>query len=359
MWSKAKGDKEGKDLYNERVFGDSNLLTIFTTGLFAGGIACIAVQGGLLATTLAQREEEKQKEKLKGGLFLPVFSFVLAKLIAYTVLGALLGWFGSLFQLSIQIHLFLQLAVVIFMVGTALNLLKVHPLFRYFVIQPPYFLARFIRKQSKRHDIFAPAILGASTIFIPCGATQAMMALAIASGNPLVGATILFVFILGTSPLFLLLGYFTMRVGELLRERFFKVGGVVLLALALVNFNGVLALTGTPYTFSNVFNAAFCLVSYCIRDLYGTPVTEQTITISPSGYSPSVFTVSAGQKITLQLVNAGSVGCQQAFTIPALHLQKIVPPTQVDTVTFTAPKEPTVLSFMCSMGMYEGKIRVL
>ena len=84
-----------------------NLVTIFLTGLFAGALSCLAVQGGLLATSIAQREEEKLKDKTKrSGNALPILSFLVAKLGAYTILGFLLGWFGSLFQLSLTAMLF-------------------------------------------------------------------------------------------------------------------------------------------------------------------------------------------------------------------------------------------------------------
>lgn len=341
------------------MLGDVNLFVIFTTGLLVGGISCLAVQGGLLASTLAQQEQDKLAQGKNINNFIPVTSFLIAKLIAYTILGALLGWFGSLVQLSPTAHLVLQFAVVIFMVGTALNLLNVHPIFRYFVIQPPRFLTRLVRKQSKRQDIFAPALLGVFTVFIPCGATQAMMALAIASGNPVAGSAILFAFVLGTSPLFFILGYFAMRVGDILKEQFSKIAALVLLIIALFNFNGALTLTGTPYTFTHVINSAVCILSYCPQDLYGAPVTDQTILITPTGYSPSTFTVSAGSEVTVRLVNQGAYGCQQTFTIPTLSLQKIVPPNHVETFTFTAPVKPGNLAFMCSMGMYPGTIRVI
>jgi len=243
--------------------------------------------------------------------------------------------------------------------GTALELLHVHPIFRYFVIQPPHVFMRLVRKQSKRSDLFAPVLLGAFTIFIPCGATQAMMALAISSGNPLAGAVILFAFVLGTSPLFFALGYFTMKMGDVLKKRFTKIAGFALLIVALITLNSSLALTGTPYTFSNVIRQGFCQISYCPNDLYGTPVSDQTIMITPSGYTPSSFAVTAGSQVTIRLVNTGAVGCQQAFTIPALRLEKVVAPNQSETFTFTAPAKPTTLAFMCSMGMYPGQIHVL
>lgn len=341
------------------MFGDINLFFIFTTGLLVGGISCLAVQGGLLASTLAQREQDKLVNKVTNSALLPVTSFLFAKLAAYTTLGALLGWFGSVLQLSFQAHILLQFAVVVFMVGTALNLLNAHPIFRYFVIQPPRFLTRLVRQQSKRNDIFAPAVLGAFTVFIPCGTTQAMMALAIASGSPIAGSAILFAFILGTTPLFFILGYFAMRTGDFFKSQFAKVAAVVLLALALFNLNGALALTGTQYTLTNFVNKAVCIISYCTQNIYGEPVTEQTILITPTGYSPAGFAVKRGSEVTIRLANEGVFGCQQSFTIPLLGIQKIVAPNTVETITFTAPEEPGNIPFMCSMGMYPGVIKVI
>ena len=135
--------------------GGINLVTIFLTGLLAGGLSCLAVQGGLLTATIAQRGEEKLKEGLKNGnTALPIVSFLITKLIAYTLLGFLLGWLGSFFQLSISLKVILQIAVAVFMIGTALSILNVHPIFRYFIIQPPKFMTRIVRKQSKSKDIF-------------------------------------------------------------------------------------------------------------------------------------------------------------------------------------------------------------
>lgn len=343
------------------MFGDTNLFAIFMIGLLTGGVSCLAVQGGLLASTLAQSEEDRiKKQKSKASsIALPISSFLLAKLVAYTILGALLGWFGSIVQLSPLAHVILQFAVVIFMVGTALNLLNVHPIFRYFMIQPPRFLTRLVRQQSKHTDIFAPALLGAFTVFIPCGATQAMMALAVVSGSPLAGSAILFAFVLGTTPLFFLLGYFAMRVGDFFKAQFAKVAAAALFGIAIFNLNGAIALTGSPYTFTNFVHNTFCFVSYCSQDMYGAPVTDQTIMITPSGYSPPVFTVASGSNVTIRLINQGAFGCQQAFTVPSLGIQKIVAPNHSDSITFTAPSKPGSISFMCSMGMYPGVIRVI
>lgn len=108
----------------------TSLTAIFLTGLFAGGLSCMAVQGGLLAATIAQREQEKLERKLKdAGNALPIISFLIAKLVAYTILGFILGWVGSVLQLSLTVKIIMQVFVAIFMIGTALSILNVHPFF--------------------------------------------------------------------------------------------------------------------------------------------------------------------------------------------------------------------------------------
>lgn len=344
-----------------------NLWAIFTTGLFVGGLTCMAVQGGLLAATIAQREEEKLKEKAKGGNAIPILAFLVAKLAAYTVLGFILGWFGSLFQLSLSVTTVLQFAVAIFMIGTALNLLNVHPIFRYFVIQPPRFLTRLVRRQSKSKDIFAPALLGAFTVFIPCGTTQAMIALAIASGNPFLGASILFAFTLGTSPIFFILGFLATRLGDVLHQRFMKIAAYAIILLAIFNLNNALALTGSDLTLDKIWKNAYCALYFCDDSAIfaraqisgSSVVSEATISIEGAGYAPNNLTVKAGSKVTLRLVNNSGGGCTQAFSIPRLGIQKVVPLGNSDTITFKAPPQPGQLAFMCGMGMFRGVINVI
>lgn len=342
-----------------------NLWAIFLTGLFVGGLSCLAVQGGLLAATIAQREEERLKEKVKKGNALPILAFLVAKLIAYTILGFLLGWLGSTFQLSLTAKTVLNFAVIIFMVGTALNILNVHPIFRYFVIQPPQFLTRLVRKQSKSNDIFAPAVLGAFTVFIPCGTTQAMMALAIASGNPLTGALILYAFVLGTSPLFFILGYFATKLGDAMHQKFMRFAAFAIILLAVFNLNNSLALAGVNLDITRPFANIICVVNpFCFSSDAGQNsiqgVTDNpNIEIVSDGYYPNNLSVKRGSLVTLNMKNTSGSGCIQAFTIPSLGIQKIVPLGTSYTISFTAPSEPGQIPFMCSMGMYRGVINVI
>ena len=174
-----------------------DLFVVFFTGLTMGGLSCLAVQGGLLASSLAYQIEQDLKlqsapraqaagAKLRPRIAQPILLFLVAKLAAYTLLGFLLGALGSILQLTPLMRAILFWAIGIFMIGNGLRMLKVHPIFRYFVIEPPSSLTRYIRRKSKNGSSFiTPLFLGAMTVFLPCGVTQAMMAAAVGTGDPL------------------------------------------------------------------------------------------------------------------------------------------------------------------------------
>lgn len=344
-----------------------DIVTIFITGLFAGGLTCLAVQGGLLASSIAHQESDKLTDDAKRtGHVLPIFSFLVARLIAYTLLGFLLGALGSVVQLSLSLKIMLQLAVGIFMLGTAFNLLNIHPIFRYFIIQPPKSLAKLVKNQSKSKNIFGPALLGAMTVLIPCGATQAMMAYAISTGSVFSGGLTMFVFILGTSPLFFILGYMLKKAGASLSLGFNKIAATAIILVAIYNISGAIALTGTKWTIDSITNSINCAISFCDNSTSDNfvatkTVSEATIYIERSGYKlePSAINIKAGSKVKLNLVNQGGGGCIQAFTIPKLNIQKVISLGSSDSIEFVAPKELGQLAFMCSMGMYRGVINVI
>jgi len=347
---------------------DINLITIFLTGLLTGGLTCLAVQGGLLAATLTNKQEKQlQNQTRQTDNALPIITFLITKLIAYTALGLLLGYFGSLFQLSLTAQIIMQTAVIIFMLGTAFNILDIHPIFRYFVIQPPKFLTRLVRNQSKSKTLFAPGILGAFTIFIPCGTTQAMMALAIASANPLLGASILFAFVLGTSPIFFILGYFATKLNHSLNQKFMQITAVVLIILATYNLNNVLALSGSAWTFNNLFmvqplpqtQSQTHSSSNANSNSQTLSTASATINIIDAGYNPNSLIFKTGSNVTLSIQNQGSYTCASAFTIPYFKYQKVIRVGQTEKITLKMPDKPTQIPFMCSMGMYRGVINVV
>src|SRR5690349_21608802 len=98
---------------NEQI----NLGLIFLTGLTTGGLTCLAMQGGLLASVLNNKESELQGTMMKDNKWLPIGAFVLSKLVVYTILGALLGALGSVIELSSGTRGWLQILIGIYLLG--------------------------------------------------------------------------------------------------------------------------------------------------------------------------------------------------------------------------------------------------
>lgn len=353
-----------------------DLWVVFITGLTVGGLTCLAVQGGLLASTIAAREEEDlEKEqrthsvKIQKHTLWPTLAFLASKLAAYTILGFILGAFGGALKISPEVQIGMQLVAGLYMVAIALNLLNVHPIFRYAVIQPPRFLTRMVRNQSKSKDLFAPALLGVMTIFIPCGTTLAMEALAISSANPFLGAAIMAAFVLGTAPLFFGVGWLTTVLGDNFKGKFLKFAAFGVLYLGITSINGSLVASGSPVTLQSMAEnspiqidlsrgqAAAQEGSGGLVNLAGG-IQLVDIAVAANGYTPDSVQVKSGIPVRLNLTAQGKLGCTSVFRIPKLGISKTLSQTAPTEVEFT-PQNPGKLTYTCSMGMFSGTIEVI
>lgn len=342
----------------------------FITGLTTGGLSCLAVQGGLLASSLAGQIEQdalnqsvaaKQRgkkvrtvEPARSNTATPILLFLAAKLVTYTILGALLGWVGSFLALSPVTRAILMIGIGIFMLGNALRMLNVHPVFRYFSFEPPKFITRYIRRTSKGADTFTPLFLGALTVFIPCGITQAIMAAALATGSALAGASMLFAFTLGASPVFFLVAYLATELGARMEKLFMRFVAVVVLVLGLVTLDGGLNLMGSPYSFTNIVRE----IGVSDSPSAAEPVSsgDPTVFVRNDGYFPRSLILAANTDVLLNLVTDKTYSCARDFVIPSLNYYQLLPDT--GTVQVAIPPQPkgTRLFYTCSMGMYTGLI---
>ena len=338
-----------------------DLIAIFLTGLTVGGLTCLAVQGGLLASLVATREQEDHK---RSEIYAVTITgvFLLAKLISYLLLGFLLGLFGELISLTDNVQAYMQLLAGLYMIIVALNLLDVHPIFRYAIIQPPKKLFKLVKNRSRSKELFAPVLLGITTIFIPCGTTLAMEALAISSANPLYGAAILGAFTLGTVPMFLGIGYITSLLGEAFKNSFYKIAAVIIIYLGLISIDGSLVALGSPINSTTLFpNKSTIVQTVALKpaqDINEIEIQEVEIKVTSNGYSPERVQVKKGipVKVTLKAQNAYS--CAAAFRVPTLGISKNLGEVETQTFTFT-PDKIGIIPFNCSMGMYRGTFEVI
>jgi len=362
--------EQGISINNVSNFS-SNIMVAFITGLTTGGLSCLAVQGGLLASSLAHQIEQdyleqtasQKKRQLKRNQVVPkrvnsaqpILFFLASKIVAYTLLGALLGWLGSYLALSPVTRALLMIAIGIFMLGNALRMLNVHPIFRYFNVEPPKFITRYIRRTSKGTDTVTPLFLGALTVFIPCGVTQAMMAAALGTGSPLTGAAIMFAFTLGTSPVFFIVAYLTTELGARLEKFFMRFVAVVLLVLGFITLDGGLNLMGSPYSLTN-FARGLTNSASASGTSTSAPQTDLTLMVQNQGYFPQLLMASANEPVVLNLVTNKTYSCSRDFVIPALKFYQLLPDTGTVQVDIPAQPAGTRIFFTCSMGMYTGTI---
>lgn len=327
----------------------TNLLVPFLTGLTTGGLSCFALQGGLFSSLLVS-SKNSGSQKIHS-----IVSFLASKIFAYSMVGLALGLAGNFFSPSPKLSGILNIMIAVFMVGVALETLKVHPFFRHFLLQPPKFVRKMVRENSRKEGVFTGATLGASTVLIPCGTTQAMMALAISSQSGLTGMATLAAFTLGTVPMFLLFGLTATRLSEKYSRLMSKAIGIVLLILAgytvfysfrLLGFNPSIKGAETAGTQVKAADTG--------RD---QEIQKIKVTLTDRGYEPQRFVVKKGVPVQFTISNEGAGGCIQAFVIPDLNIRKIVRMGEWTTVNFT-PQKTGKIGFTCSMGMYYGEISV-
>ncbi len=328
-----------------------NIWVALVTGLTTGGISCLAVQGGLLTSAVSNDDKFNLNQK--------ILTFLFFKLVAYSVLGFFLGTIGSFLILSVKIQAVLQIIVGVFLIGTAGRLLNLHPIFRYFVLTPPKSLFKLAKKISTNSSLLTPATLGAFTVFLPCGVTQAMMMLAVSSGSAVQGMLVMTTFVLGTSPLFFILGTATMNM---LKNKYFSyVAAGLVFAFGIISLNGAMGMLGSKFSLQNIIRTSVMNTDEKNTDVAGISTDgfqEVIIKAENTRYISSVKSIKAGTPVRLKLVTNKTYGCSRAFTIPSLNISKILPETGEEIIEFT-PNSSGELFYSCSMGMYTGSLTII
>lgn len=334
-----------------------NLGLVFLTGLTTGGITCVALQGGLLASSLANTQDADQQRSPRESAVL-IVAFLVAKLLSHVLLGGLLGWIGGRADLDLGWRLFFQTAAALYMLATAANLVNLHPIFRYVVLQPPRWTSRLLR--SSRGNWFSPALLGFLTVLIPCGVTQSMEVQAVTSGNALQGALIMGAFVLGTAPVFALVGIASETALHGWKRLLTRVSVALLVLLSLSSLNGVLTVLDSPLTVQKV---GYELAAFGRPpSWYGTDgatITQNLkLQVTNNGYFPKRLRARVGEEVTLTLESNETYSCASLFVLPAFQIRLQLLPTDNKTVSFTPTKRGNY-TFTCGMGMYSGILEVI
>lgn len=226
--------------------GIVNLLTVnevsypaaFLIGLVASVSSCMAVVGGLTLSVSANFAKEGDKVT-------PQVLFHTGRLIAFFLLGGLVGVVGGSFQISPAVTMWLSIAVGLIMLVLGLNLLDVLPWAKRFQPTLPAFIAKRLLLAEKLNHTLTPALLGAVTFFLPCGFTQSMQLYALSTGSFITGSLTMLVFALGTFPVLALLSFASLSLhSKKASGIFFKTAGLVVIMFAMFNLMNGLVVAG-------------------------------------------------------------------------------------------------------------------
>ena len=213
-------------------------LSLFALGLVSGA-HCIGMCGGIMgALTMAIPVEAKAKRWLILG------AYNLGRIASYALMGLLVGAFAQQFAaLGGGIILRILAGVLLIAMGLYLadwwrGLTKLELLGRYLWV----YIQPLGRRLMPVDNIFKALLLGALWGWLPCGLVYAALAMAMTQPAPLVAASAMLAFGVGTLPAVLAAGAVAQQLARILQQRPVRTGlAVVIIVFGLWTIWGSVA----------------------------------------------------------------------------------------------------------------------
>ncbi len=325
----------------------------FVFGLLAGLSTCAALVGGIILSLSQQWQSIYKTGDSTLTRLQPTIIFDLGRLIFFALFGAILGYFGSFFHLSLTTGAVVAILVSVIMFILAMQMLNVK-WFKSINFSLPKSITGNIADETKFKGRLMPFIMGGLTFFLPCGFTLTAQSLALASGNILNGALIMFSFALGTFIPLLLIGYSSARSQKNPRTAayFSQVAGILVLLFSLYNISAQLTVLGIGFTPKPTTSTA------AVTEVGDTQIIKMDA--ATAGYTPNSFTIKAGKKTRWEIRDLGTSGCTNAVISRTLFDGPInLVPGTTSIKEFIAPTTPGTYRFSCWMGMISGTIEVV
>lgn len=218
--------------------GEVGYGTAFLVGLVASVSTCMAVVGGIVLSMSANFAKSGDKVR-------PQVLFHIGRLVAFFVLGGVIGSVGSVFQLGATGTFILSLIVSVMLLILGVNLLDVFPWVKKLQLTLPSFVGKRVHGLKNINHTLTPLLVGIATFFLPCGFTQSMQMYALSTGSFWTGAMMMFVFALGTLPVLAMLSFGSLGIHTKTQSNvFFKTSGLVVIFFAVFNLINSLAAYG-------------------------------------------------------------------------------------------------------------------
>jgi len=331
---------------------NASLILILLVGILTG-FHCVSMCGGFVVSYTAKNAINGHKG------FGQHLAYGGAKVISYTIIGAVFGLIGGVFAFSTVLRGWVGIFAGIFMIFYALSMFGIG-FFRRVQFNPK-FLTNAAMSSSKYAvgPYRAPIITGLlNGLFIACGPLQAMYLYAAGTGSAISGGVSLAAFGLGTLPVMLGFGSLATVISHKTTQKILKISAVIVLILGLVMLNRGLALTGSNFGFEGIKEKITGGQNISGSSIIVGADGKQEINMDvlASGWSPNSFVLQKGVPVRWNINVKELTSCNKEIIVNEYGLD-IKLKQGLNIVEFTPNKVGTV-RWSCWMGMIPGSFVV-
>ncbi|HPL93395.1 MAG TPA: sulfite exporter TauE/SafE family protein [bacterium] len=221
----------GLDIFFASWFEDGSSKWMFIIPLyaflgFAAGLTCC---GALIASLLLSLSKHWQEHQQGKSLLRPYLIFIIGRLLAFAVLGFVLGYLGKNVLTVPWLGNVVLWALSALMIVLALQLLGVGA-FKNFHVPGCYHWSNSLQRGRNIYSGF----LGMLTVLLPCAITLFVSERVIVNANPWEGVLIMLIFVMGGILPLLALIFFSAKFARK-SDYFLKISGFFILFTVLYN----------------------------------------------------------------------------------------------------------------------------
>jgi len=338
-------------------------------------VHCVAMCGGIAISQSVKAidsEENLPKTTVLHSL-LPGFLYNGARVISYTLVGALVGGLGSVFNFSSTSRGAITALAGFFMLWLGLKMMGIMPTFAPASGILPKPLKQLFAAFSSRLSGRGPFLVGLLGGLMPCGPLQTMQLYALGTGSVAAGALSMFLFSIGTVPLMLVFGAAATVLPRKFMPVMIKASAVLVLLLGTLTLGRAFALAGiaipvpfgvraAPGLQANLDPSPSSIVADARSDVIPRATIADGVQIvvtsfDANDYKPFYVQTGIPVRWVIRIKKEDINGCNRTVIVPAYGIRKDLEPG--DNVVEFTPTKAGIVPYSCWMGMITSAFSVV